>query len=68
MMEDVELSMRLQRLGKPAYLDLPVTVSPRRFEQHGIFRSVWRNARLRRIYQRYGVAACGAILESYYAK
>lgn len=68
MMEDVELSMRLLRLGKPVYLDLPVTVSPRRFEQHGLFRSVWRNSRLRRIYRRDGVAACRAILESYYAR
>jgi len=28
-MEDVELSLRLQRLERPAYLNLPVTVSAR---------------------------------------
>jgi rSAM/selenodomain-associated transferase 2 len=46
-MEDVELSQRLLRLGRPAYLDDPVIVSPRRFESQGILRTAWWNWRLR---------------------
>jgi glycosyltransferase involved in cell wall biosynthesis len=68
MMEDVELSLRLRDLGPVAYLDRPVLVSPRRFEQRGIVRTLWQNRRLRAAYRRGGVAACGAIHERYYSR
>ena len=51
-MEDVELSRRLRMLGRPAYLDLPVTVSPRRFERVGWWRAAWANWTFRRAYRR----------------
>ena len=65
-MEDMELSHRLRRLGRPAYLDHPVTVSARRFERLGYFQTVWCNFRLRQTYRRHGLAACGTIYERYY--
>jgi glycosyltransferase involved in cell wall biosynthesis len=65
-MEDVELSFRLRRLGRLAYLDLPVLVSPRRFEVDGLARAVWANWRFRRAYRRGGAAACAAIYDRYY--
>ena len=67
MMEDVELSRRLRDLGPVAYLNCPVLVSPRRFEQKGIIRVLWQNRRLRAAYPRGGLAACRAIHERYYA-
>jgi rSAM/selenodomain-associated transferase 2 len=65
-MEDVELSRRLRSLGVPAYLDVPVTVSARRFERLGWARVLWTNWRLRRRYRREGLAGCLAIHECYY--
>ncbi|HSQ56590.1 MAG TPA: glycosyltransferase family 2 protein, partial [Gemmata sp.] len=66
LMEDVELSRRLIGLGKPAYLDCPVLVSPRRFEKEGIIRTLWLNRRLRAAYRRGGVESCRSIYERYY--
>lgn len=68
MMEDVELARRLQLLGRPAYLDVPVVVSPRRFEKRGVLRTVWSNWNFRRAYRRHGQAACQAIHREYYGK
>ncbi len=65
-MEDVELSRRLRLLGRPAYLEKPVTVSPRRFEQRGVLRVVWANWTFRRVYRQQGLAACQAIYRAYY--
>jgi glycosyltransferase involved in cell wall biosynthesis len=65
-MEDVELARRLRRLGRPAYLDVPVTVSARRFERLGWWRVVWTNWACRRAYRRGGVSACQAIYDRYY--
>jgi rSAM/selenodomain-associated transferase 2 len=65
-MEDVELSQRLRQLGRPVYLDLPVTVSPRRFERRGMWRTLWTNWTFRRRYRRHGLAACQAIYQGYY--
>jgi rSAM/selenodomain-associated transferase 2 len=65
-MEDVELSRRLRSLGRVAYLDLPVTVSPRRFERLGWWRVVWANWTFRRAYRRHGLAACQEIHARYY--
>lgn len=67
-MEDVELAARLRGLGKSAYLDCPVTVSTRRFEQLGLLRTLWRNWRYRRAYRRGGIAATRAIHEQYYRR
>jgi len=52
LMEDLELSRRLERLDPPAYLDLPVVSSARSFKQNGVLRTILRNARLRRDYLR----------------
>lgn len=66
-MEDLELSRCLHALGRPCYLNVPVTVSARRFERLGWGRVLWRNWRFRRAYRRGGLAACQAIYEQYYA-
>lgn len=65
-LEDVELAARLRSLGEPAYLDCPVTVSPRRFERLGMIRTLWQNWRFRRAYRRGGVAATRVIFDRYY--
>jgi rSAM/selenodomain-associated transferase 2 len=65
-MEDMELSRRLRALGQPVYLDAPVTVSPRRFERLGWWRTAWANWNFRRAYRRHGFAACQEIYEGYY--
>jgi rSAM/selenodomain-associated transferase 2 len=65
-MEDVELSRRMRSLGTPAYLDVPVVVSARRFERLGWPRVLWTNWLLRRRYRREGLAACMPIYRNYY--
>jgi len=65
-MEDVELARRLRSAGHVAYLDVPVTVSPRRFERLGLVRTAWTNWRFRRAYERHGLTACGGIHARYY--
>ena len=42
LMEDVEFSTRLRRLGPPLVLPVPVTSSSRRWEQGGILRTIVR--------------------------
>jgi rSAM/selenodomain-associated transferase 2 len=64
--EDVELAARLRLLGPTAYLDIPVTVSARRFERLGILRTVWQNWRLRRAYRRGGPAVAPLLFDRYY--
>jgi len=54
LMEDVELSRCLRALGRPAYLNMPVTVSSRRYEQYGWPRVAWQNWQLRRSFRRVG--------------
>ncbi len=69
-MEDVALSARLKRIGRPLALRARVTASPRRFRRHGVVRMVllmWRlrleyffgadPARLARAYG-YSLAEC----------
>jgi glycosyltransferase involved in cell wall biosynthesis len=51
-MEDVELSQRLLRFGRAAYLNQPVIVSPRRFESQGFLRTAWRNWQCRYEFRR----------------
>jgi rSAM/selenodomain-associated transferase 2 len=65
-LEDVELSRRLRSLGVPLYLDVPVTVSARRFERLGWWRVVWTNWVCRRRYRRDGLAACPELYARYY--
>ena len=67
-MEDVELSLRLRVLGRPVSLDVPVTVSARRFADRGWWRVLWANWRFRRAYRRRGLAACREIYERYYRR
>jgi glycosyltransferase involved in cell wall biosynthesis len=65
-MEDVELSLRLRLLGKPIYLDLPVTVSARRFVRMKWWRAVWQNWMLRWCYRLRGCTACAELYARYY--
>jgi glycosyltransferase involved in cell wall biosynthesis len=65
-MEDLELSLRLRSLGKPIYLDFPVTASARRFVRMKWWRAVWQNLMLRRCYRRRGLAACADLHARYY--
>lgn len=50
LMEDIELSRRLKRLGRPACLRQRVTTSGRRWERHGVWRTVRLMWRLRLAY------------------
>lgn len=65
-MEDIELSRRLRQLGDPTYLDLPVTVSARRFERRGVFRVLLENWIYRKTYRSYGRVACRSLYRRYY--
>ena len=66
LMEDIEMSRRLKRLGRPACLRQRVTTSARRWQQGGVCRTVWLMWRLRagyffgadpaRLARRYGNA------------
>jgi len=56
LMEDIELSKRLKCFGPPACLDARVTTSGRRWEQHGVWRTILLMWRLRFDYWR-GVPA-----------
>ncbi|PSJ48002.1 glycosyl transferase [Zobellella endophytica] len=52
LMEDIELSKRLKRLGPPASLGLKASTSGRRWESRGVFRTIWLMWRLRFAYWR----------------
>jgi rSAM/selenodomain-associated transferase 2 len=65
-MEDVELSRRLSRLGRPLYLDAPVVVSARRFERLGWLRTTLSNVRIRLTYRLFGLPACEVLYRRYY--
>jgi rSAM/selenodomain-associated transferase 2 len=56
LMEDIELSRRLKRLGPPACLRARVVTSGRRWERHGVWRTILLMWRLRFDYWR-GVPA-----------
>jgi rSAM/selenodomain-associated transferase 2 len=47
LMEDIILSRRLKRLSRPVSLKTPVTTSGRRWERHGILRTILKMWRLR---------------------
>jgi rSAM/selenodomain-associated transferase 2 len=65
-MEDIELSRRLRTLGMPLYLDVPVTVSARRFVRANWWRIAWTNWSLRRRYRKHGLAVCTELYQRYY--
>ena len=50
LMEDIELSQRLKDIGKPAKIRTPVVTSTRRWETHGILRTVLLMWMLRFLY------------------
>ncbi len=50
LMEDIELSTRLKKLGPPACIKVPVTTSARRWQQHGVGRTIVLMWRLRLAY------------------
>ena len=52
LMEDIELSRRLRALSPPACLRQRVQTSGRRWQQHGVWRTVWLMWRLRWRYWR----------------
>jgi rSAM/selenodomain-associated transferase 2 len=52
LMEDVELSRRLRRVGRPACLGAPATTSGRRWESRGVWRTIFLMWRLRWRYWR----------------
>lgn len=52
LMEDIEMSRRLKRLGKPACLRTKVVTSGRRWEQRGVWRTILLMWRLRWKYWR----------------
>jgi len=66
LMEDVELARRLRQLGRPAYLDVPVSVSARRYKRLGWPRVMFANWRLRRAYEQSGPEVCWSIFRRYY--
>lgn len=67
-LEDLEFSLRLRRLGQPLYLHYPVQVSARRFARLGYWRTIAINLWLRRVYRRQGLAACQQLYEHYYRR
>ena len=50
LMEDVALSARLKRLGRPLCLHAKVTTSARRWQRHGVLRTVLLMWKLRLAY------------------
>ncbi len=50
LMEDISLSSRLKKLGKPCCLRAKVTTSARRWQQHGVFKTIMLMWRLRLAY------------------
>jgi hypothetical protein len=50
LMEDIEISKRLRRLSRPACLHARVTTSGRRWERHGVWRTIALMWRLRLLY------------------
>jgi rSAM/selenodomain-associated transferase 2 len=52
LMEDVEITSRLRRIAKPICLGARMVTSGRRWEQHGVWRTIWLMWRLRWQYSR----------------
>jgi rSAM/selenodomain-associated transferase 2 len=56
LMEDLDLVQRLKKLGSVVIAPAAITVSGRRWQRLGVWRSCWRNAKLRAAWRR-GVSA-----------
>lgn len=52
LMEDLDLVLRLRRLAPIRLLSRPLQVDGRRWRRLGVWRTTWRNARLRRAWRR----------------
>jgi hypothetical protein len=50
LMEDIELSKRLKWVGRPARISKPVLTSTRRWQEHGLFRTIFLMWSLRFLY------------------
>jgi rSAM/selenodomain-associated transferase 2 len=50
LMEDIELSTRLKAIARPACMQAQVQTSGRRWERHGVWRTIWLMWRLRAAY------------------
>ena len=50
LMEDIDLSKRLKKLGPPACVKVPAVTSARRWQQHGVWRTIVLMWRLRLAY------------------
>lgn len=50
LMEDIAMSRKLRRLGRPACLRTPVTTSSRRWERNGVVRTIFEMWALRLLY------------------
>ena len=52
LMEDLEFMLRLRRLAPIRLFSRPLRVDGRRWRRLGVWRTTWRNARLRRAWRR----------------
>jgi len=50
LMEDIELSKKLKKTGRPGCIKAAIVTSSRRWEQNGILRTIWLMWRLRLLY------------------
>ena len=66
LMEDIEFSVRMGRVTLPVFVSARLTTSGRRWEKHGIWRTIWLMWRLRWQYSR-GVNAA-EIHRAYYGQ
>ena len=64
LMEDLELVQRLSRIADLRRIGLPLTTDGRRWQQDGVLRRSWRNARLRRRWRQGESAA--QLAKAYY--
>ena len=64
LMEDLELVERLSRIADLRRIGLPLTTDGRRWQQDGVLRRSWRNARLRRRWRQGESAA--QLAKAYY--
>ena len=66
LMEDIEFSARMSRVTLPVFISERLTTSGRRWEKHGIWRTIWLMWRLRWQYSR-GISAA-QIHRAYYGQ
>ena len=66
LMEDIEFSLRMGKISLPVFIAARITTSGRRWEKHGVWRTIWLMWRLRWQYSR-GTPAT-EIHRAYYGK